>query len=311
MFPNVRLLVLALLASIVALSFEFGVFAAFRVNHEPLSRLPADTTTLQLVADESPAPARAWVGPIGSGAQPSEVEIGAPADAPAVTPLSRQAIDPPNPVSMGVVNPEKTSQGTQQGAPAPIASATVTASPAAPPVPGQQTQQRTAVKAPPPQSKAAETQAARSAAERNQDTAGQDSKPAKPAVVLAIAAIAPSQMQPLADERPAEVTAKVPEAATPEEQVTPQVDRTVGQRPLRKIARKPDQRQRIAVRRRPIRKVPAASIAQFGGENPSFHAPVFQSAPGGHDKTEAHHRTAQKTARNSNPDSPFAGPTAP
>jgi hypothetical protein len=308
MFPNVRLLVLALLASIVALSFEFGVFAAFRVNHEPLSRLPADTTTLQLVADESPAPAGAWVAPIGSGAQPSEAEIGAPADAPAVTPLGRQSIAPPNPVSMGVVNREKTSQGAQQGAPAPTASATAAASP---PVPAQQTQQRTAVEAQPPQPKAAETQAARSAAELNQDTAGQNSEPAKPAVVQAIAAIARSQMQPLADERPAEVTAKVPEAATPEEQVTPQVDRTVGQRPLRRIARKPDQRQRIAVRRRPIRKVPAPSIAQFGGENPSFQAPVFQSAPAGHDKTEARHRTAQKTARNTNPDSPFAGPTAP
>jgi hypothetical protein len=306
MFPNVRLLVLALLASIVALSFEFGVFAAFRVNHEPLSRLPADTTTLQLVADESPAPARAWVAPIGSGAQPSEVEIGAPA----VTPLSRQAIDPPNPVSMGVVNPEKTSQGARQGAPAPIASATAAASPAPPAVPGQQTEQRTAVEAQPPQPKAAETQAARSAAELNQDTAGQNSAPAKAAAVPAIAAIAPSQMQPLADERPAEVTAKVPEAATPEEQVTPQVDRTVGQRPLRKIARNPDQRQRIAVRRR-SRKVPEPSIAQFGGENSSFQAPVFQSAPGSHDKTEARHRTAQKTARNTNPDSPFAGPSSP
>ena len=39
MFPNVRLLIVALVASVVALSCGFALFAAFRVNHEPLSRL--------------------------------------------------------------------------------------------------------------------------------------------------------------------------------------------------------------------------------------------------------------------------------
>ena len=41
MFPNVRLQIVALFVSVVALSFGFGVFAAFRVNHEPLVQVPA------------------------------------------------------------------------------------------------------------------------------------------------------------------------------------------------------------------------------------------------------------------------------
>jgi len=50
MFPNVRLMIAAMAASVVVLSCGFGVFAAFRVNHEPLARLPAVTAPVQHVA---------------------------------------------------------------------------------------------------------------------------------------------------------------------------------------------------------------------------------------------------------------------
>jgi hypothetical protein len=53
MFPNVRLMIAAMVASVVALSCGFGVFAAFRVNHEPLVRLPRATAPLQLLADNT------------------------------------------------------------------------------------------------------------------------------------------------------------------------------------------------------------------------------------------------------------------
>ena len=48
MFPNFRLMIAAVAASVVALSCGFGVFAALRVNHEPLARLPPATAPLQL-----------------------------------------------------------------------------------------------------------------------------------------------------------------------------------------------------------------------------------------------------------------------
>ncbi len=55
MFPNFRLLIVAVFASIVALSCGFGVFAAFRVSHAPLARLRPTWAPLQLaVGNASP-----------------------------------------------------------------------------------------------------------------------------------------------------------------------------------------------------------------------------------------------------------------
>jgi hypothetical protein len=91
MFPNVRLLIAAIIVSVVALSCGFGVFAALRVNREPLARLPSAAPPLQLVATLSPAPpiAAAAVEPFDRGVWPSDpggaVDLAdAPARAPAV-----------------------------------------------------------------------------------------------------------------------------------------------------------------------------------------------------------------------------------
>jgi len=64
MFPNLRLLIGALAASVAALCCGFGVFAAFRVSHEPLSRLPAATAPLQLVLNEVATPRPTWGTPV-------------------------------------------------------------------------------------------------------------------------------------------------------------------------------------------------------------------------------------------------------
>jgi hypothetical protein len=60
MFPNIRLLIGALFASVVTLCCGFGIFAAYRVSHEPLGRLPANTAALQLVANEPAGSPAAW-----------------------------------------------------------------------------------------------------------------------------------------------------------------------------------------------------------------------------------------------------------
>jgi hypothetical protein len=65
MFPNVRLLIAAVVASVVALSCGFAVFAVFRVNHEPLSRLPAGAAPLQLAVG-NPMPSVAIPAPADS-----------------------------------------------------------------------------------------------------------------------------------------------------------------------------------------------------------------------------------------------------
>jgi hypothetical protein len=56
MFPNVRLMIAASLASVVALICGFGTFAAFQVSHEPLVRLPSASAPLQLSPDNGATP---------------------------------------------------------------------------------------------------------------------------------------------------------------------------------------------------------------------------------------------------------------
>src|SRR5215470_1991134 len=48
MFPNVRLIVVAILAAITGISCGLALFATFRVNHEPLARLAEGSPPLQL-----------------------------------------------------------------------------------------------------------------------------------------------------------------------------------------------------------------------------------------------------------------------
>ncbi len=49
MFPNVRLMIVAVIASIVGMSCGLGVFAVFRVNHDPFVGLTNGAPPLQLV----------------------------------------------------------------------------------------------------------------------------------------------------------------------------------------------------------------------------------------------------------------------
>jgi hypothetical protein len=51
MFPNIRLMVVAILAAIAGISCGLGLFATFRVNHEPLARLADGSPPLQLGLD--------------------------------------------------------------------------------------------------------------------------------------------------------------------------------------------------------------------------------------------------------------------
>jgi hypothetical protein len=85
MFPNVRLMIAAMLASVLVLVCGFGIFAAFRVSREPIAHLPA--AALPLIAENRAAFAAAVItqetphqhSQIDIPASPSE-ETTAPAD---------------------------------------------------------------------------------------------------------------------------------------------------------------------------------------------------------------------------------------
>ena len=53
MLPNLRLMIAAVLTSVLALSCGFGIFAAFRVSHEPFAHLPAAMAAPQLATENA------------------------------------------------------------------------------------------------------------------------------------------------------------------------------------------------------------------------------------------------------------------
>jgi hypothetical protein len=120
MFPNVRLLIAATIASVVALSCGFAVFAALRVNHEPLARSAAPP--LRLLASLSPAPPiMAAVEPFDREARPSEPSSAVDlADTPARTPPANDQM--------------AATPAAESDAP-PVAANDATSSPPAPPSP--------------------------------------------------------------------------------------------------------------------------------------------------------------------------------
>ena len=91
MLPNVRLLIAAMLASILVLMGGFGVFAAFRVSHEPIAHLPVAMAPLQLAAETRAAPSAILV------ARETADQPDTPASAQEETTAPTGATEPHNP----------------------------------------------------------------------------------------------------------------------------------------------------------------------------------------------------------------------
>lgn len=148
MFPNVRLMVAAVVASIMALSFGFGLFAAVRVNHEPL----AGPTPLQLAADHVSPPVETLTagGTFGTRYREVQLPLADPdAGLSALKVSLRDSVEPTNTVALagpvvgadpqpqsGAAAPVPESNGQQSGAavdePAQAASAGSASAPDAP-----------------------------------------------------------------------------------------------------------------------------------------------------------------------------------
>jgi hypothetical protein len=91
MFPNVRLMIAATLASVVALTCGFGMFAVFRVSHDPFVRLPAATAPLRLVADNA---AKSSAGFASGEPFDRRFQVKAPPNAAAAANASAAAAEP-------------------------------------------------------------------------------------------------------------------------------------------------------------------------------------------------------------------------
>ncbi len=125
MFPNVRLLIAAVVASVVALSCGFAMFATFRVNHEPLSRLATGAAPLQLAAGNPitsvamPAPPESF----GDRLPPNQPAVaGASTETPPPRPEHDDSVEPPSAVA-SITAPKKGAAEPAQ--PAPVAAAPI------------------------------------------------------------------------------------------------------------------------------------------------------------------------------------------
>jgi len=303
MFPNVRLLIAALLASVFALSFGFGVFAALRVNRDPLGQVPAGTAALQLTASEAAAAPATWGVPLGPGIRLSEAQTGAVAtDASIVAPAGRETSPPlqdPNPWTATTIKAETSDASPVPSAErSPIATTTpaeVAPSAAEPPAPIAATPDTATVT---PRGLAPAADFATQAAEDN---------PA--AAASSVAADEPTAGATPPDAQPADVTGTVPDAAAPQANMPEKLTPTPERKAPRKVARRPTDRR--VVKKRLVRPPSAAAIVRTGNGASTFQEPVFQSAPQPFEHPPAKsRRSANKTAKSTTPANPFAGPTA-
>src|SRR5271166_2300935 len=96
MFPNVRLIVVAILAAITGIGCGLGLFATFRVNHEPLARLAEGSLPLQLAFDnralgsDARAPLEARL-PVNGAAKVISVPVIIATPTPVPSPAAEQA----------------------------------------------------------------------------------------------------------------------------------------------------------------------------------------------------------------------------
>jgi hypothetical protein len=266
MFPNVRLQIVALFVSVVALSFGFGVFAAFQVNHEPLVKVPAAAAPQPRPAENAvpTSTTTSWGAPFGSRFWLSETQIRGAADLPPLTPVVRHDITERT-ITWIVVT------GSTASAPAPL---------------------------PQPPAALPEVQSIDAPLAPKQDGATEETAaPANAAGPVAAPAAIVGAAEPAAQVQP-EMTSTVPEHAAEE----PKVLRKVPARVSRKATTPP--RRRVVVRApmrlqppvqsagqreepvvfqsappppRPQRGTPV--IARSSSQNSMVAAPVFQTAP--------------------------------
>jgi len=277
MFPNVRLQIVALFVSVVALSFGFGVFAAFRVNHEPLVQMPASAAPLPLRAENAApsATATSWGAPFGSRFWLSETQIRGAADLPALSPVVRH--DPTGRTITWIV-----------------VTGSVTGTPAPQPEP-ELSDARSASDARPVEISPAPMQGS-----APQDVAAPAEEAAAPpqAVEPATAPAAVVGAAEPATQVQSEVTNTVPEDATPKLKTPPKVPahvshnapvhrRLAARAPIRPQVQAPVQ---SAVRPeepvvfqtapppyRPQKGAPV--VVRSAGQNPASDVPIFQTAP--------------------------------
>lgn len=307
MIPTIRSMIVATLLTVTVLVGGFGLFAAFRVNHEPLARLPVAATQFQLAAVDSAPRALSFAGD-----QPrleSNDALRAVATAVDHDAVQPEAVTPPAAAASETVASTAAATATAAADHAVSESATDTAAaeppdhPAFSPAPVDAVAAATPVVAPSPEAAPQSEATAKEAAPQHEAALSPEATPAQGLKAAAAPAAETESAQqnevdPSKAETAAAAAARPPEATQPgatvaatesitemppQEAPAPKVSTpaapeiaTRAPKPAQESARESANRKRLAAVRR-IRKVRIAAHAQPANEFSGFGQANFPS----------------------------------
>jgi hypothetical protein len=258
MFPNVRLMIAAMAASVVVLSCGFAVFAAFRINHEPLSRLASGAAPLQLAADNPPPAAVTFAPgqPFGVRFELLQAQI-ASAAVKVTPPKPAEDVAPANPAVSPVAATEPATVAAEPPQPAPVAQA-----------PAAEARQ----------DEAAMTPSAPPAATTETASTPRPPEQSAPQQTASNEQAAPDMQAPVAQVAPTEQPAPVEQALQEEPKPETTTDKAEPPAPPAKTAHKTVSRKRVAARVSRIRVARTRAVAPANGQTTAALQPNFQSA---------------------------------
>ena len=274
MLPNVRLMIAAIFASVVVLVCGFGMFAAVRVNHEPLVHLAPATAPLQLAADNAATPST-----VVAAGEPFDrrFQISEPHDGGGTSALAYSAIQPAEQPVMKAVIP--TAEDHARGVSEPAAVARSAEEPTSSPA------------------------AAVAEAERETKPPAAPEATGEPAAAVApgVAAIEQPTDQALAAEQP-----------KPESELAPaSITKTAPEAAHKTVRKARTRRTRVAARTHRARGQRASVVVNSSTQNNSLTQPNFQTAPQASQTQWAqkqHHRSKVTSTTNAKAGSAAGGP---
>jgi hypothetical protein len=275
MIPTFRFMIMATLLTLMALVGGFGLFAAFRVNHEPLAQLPTSAMPFTLANNDGPPHALSFASEPSFG---SRLESNA-----AVIAINTASLSGDNPDSANAVEPASTAvtpDSSTGSPPATTAAVDVKTEDALPPAASKEADSKTDDASPP--ATVAEIDPKTDSAEPPQPDAMAMAAPRTAAVEPAgdqannqAAVIAPGVENSQPESAPPDTASPAKPAPTVTAAITPTAIATA---PTNEevTAREIAKRKRLAAARR-ARRARALAAAQPANQNGLFPQANFQS----------------------------------
>jgi hypothetical protein len=272
MIPTFRSMILATVFTLMALVGGFGLFAAFRVNHEPLAQLPTSATPFALANNDVPPRALSFAEPSFS----SRLEGNA-----AVVAINTASLSENNPSSPNAVeSPSAVVAADSSTDSPPVTVATVDAKTedASPPKTDDASPSATVAELDPKADSAAQPQpdAVTTPAPQTAAVEPATDQPPRDQANNQAAAIAPAVENSQPESAPPDAASPANPAQTVTAAITPTATAAAEPADEQVSAREIAKRKRLAAARR-ARRARALAVAQLPNQNSLFPQSNFQS----------------------------------